>query len=335
MARLVSFAAVLALAIVGCVGLAGCSAGPIDGVLRLGYFPNLTHGQALYGIASGEFQQALGNTSLQTQEFNAGPTAFESLLAGRVDVIFVGPSPTITAIDRRGLDVIAIVAGAASGGAAFVTRSGIEGPEDLHGTTLASPQLGNTQDVALKHYLQQNGLRREDQGGDVEVINAGNADILTLFLNGRIDGAWVPEPWVTRLLLEGGGRVFVDEAELWPDGRFVTTHVVTTRAFLEARPDDLRNLLAAHAAITARLQDPGPEELEMINDGIEMATGKRLPTTTLQAAVKNIKFTTAPLNETFRRQYDMAHDLGFAGRAPDVDRVYELDLLPPRAGEVT
>jgi NitT/TauT family transport system substrate-binding protein len=326
----VATASVLALAL-----LAGCAAGPEEGVLRLGYFPNLTHAQALYGIASGDFQDALGNTTLRVQEFNAGPTAFESLLAGRVDVIFVGPSPTITAIDRRGLDVIAILSGAASGGASFVARAGIDGPEDLHGTTLATPQLGNTQDVALKHYLKDNGLQREDQGGDVEVINAGNADILTLFLNGRIDGAWVPEPWVTRLVLEGGGRVFVNEADLWPDGRFVTTHLVTTRAFLEARPDDLRNLLAAHDAITKRLQEPGPEDLEMINDGMEMATGKRLSESTLQAAVHNIEYTTAPLNQTFRKQFDMAHDLGFADRAPDIDRVYALEFLPASAPGAT
>jgi NitT/TauT family transport system substrate-binding protein len=332
MARPVSFATVLAVAIVGSAAFAGCAAGPVDGVLRLGYFPNLTHGQALYGIASGEFQRALGNTSLEVQEFSAGPSAFESLLAGRVDVIFVGPSPTITAIDRRGLDVIAIVSGAASGGASFVTRAGIDGPQDLRGTTVASPQLGNTQDVALKHYLKDNGLRREDQGGDVEVINAGNADILTLFLNGRIDGAWVPEPWVTRLVLEGGGQVLVDEADLWPDGRFVTTHVVTTRAFLDARPDDLRNLLAAHARITDLLREPDADELETLNDGIEMATGKRLAEDTLRAAVKNIEYTTAPFNDTFRRQYDMAHDLGFAGRVPDVAAVYELGLLPASRG---
>lgn len=328
MARLASFATVVAVAIVACAGLAGCTAGPVDGVLRLGYFANVTHGQALYGVASGEFQRALGNTTLQTQLFSAGPSAFQSLLAGRVDVIFVGPSPTITALDRRGLDAIVVLAGAASGGAALVTRPGLDGPEDLHGATLASPQLGNTQDIALKHYLHEHGLRREDQGGDVEVINAGNANILTLFLNGRIDGAWVPEPWVTRMRLEGGGHVLVNEADLWPDGRFVTTHVVTTRVFLEARPDDLRNLLRAHDAVTRILAAPDPDALETLNDGIELATGKRLSATTLHDAAANILYTTDPFAASFQRQYAMAHDLGFADRPPDVSRVYHLDLLP-------
>lgn len=331
MARPVLLAAVLVAALVGTASLSGCSAGPVDGVLRLGFFPNLTHAQPLYGTATGIYQDALGNTTLRTQTFNAGPTAFESLLAGRIDVIYVGPSPTITAIDRRGLDVVAIVAGTASGGASFVTRGGLDAPEDLHRTTLASPQLGNTQDVALKHYLREHGLERKDEGGDVEVINAGNADILTLFLNGRIDGAWVPEPWVTRLVLEGGGHVFLDERELWPDGRFVTTHIVTTRAFLEARPDDMRHLLEAHAEATRRLQNGTPEVLKAINDGLQLVTGKRLADTTLAAAFEHITFTTDPMPESFQRQYAMAHGLGYAGRVPDVTPVYDLTYLPAEA----
>lgn len=319
----VAAAAVLAMAL-----LAGCASGPEEGVLRLGYFPNLTHAQALYGATTGLYQRHLGNTTLDLQTFNAGPLAFETLLSGRVDVIYVGPSPTITTIDRQGLDVVVIVAGAASGGAFFVTKAGIEDAQDLRGKRFATPQLGNTQDIALKHYLLENDLRRKDQGGGVEVINAANPDILTYFQNGHIDGAWVPEPWASRLVLEGGGKVFLDEADLWEDGQFATTHLVTTRKFLQERPEDIAALLAAHSEATAKLQEGGPEVLEAINDGIEQATGKRLADGTLAAAFPNIEFTDDPLQATFRRQYEMAHDLGFAGDVPDVSRVYDLSHLP-------
>lgn len=325
--RLAPAAMVGALVLAGVLA-AGCTAGPVDGVLRLGYFPNLTHAQALYGVESGLYQRHLNATRLETQVFTAGPTAFETLLAGRIDVIYVGPSPTISALERKGLDVVVVVAGSAAGGASFVTRPGIDGPEDLAGRSLASPQLGNTQDVALKHYLQENGLERRDQGGDVEIVNAAPADILTLFSNGHIDGAWVPEPWATRLVTEAGGKVLLDEASLWPDGRFVTTHVVTTRAFLALRPDDVRNLLAAHAEATRLLQEGAPATVATVNDALQSATGKRLGDATMQAAFPRINFTSDPLQSTFLRQYEMSHDLGFAKSPPDVARVYDLSYLP-------
>lgn len=317
-----------AVLVVGALGLSGCTATAEEGVLRLGYFPNLTHAQPLYGVESGLYQERLGETQLKTQVFNAGPTAFETLLAGRIDVIYVGPSPTISALERKGLDVVVIVAGSASGGASFVTRDGIDGPDDLHGAKLATPQLGNTQDIALKHYLREHGLERRDEGGDVDIVNAANADILTLFTNGHVDGAWVPEPWATRLVQEAGGRVLVDEAALWPDGKFVTTHVVTTRAFLRTHGEDVRNLLAAHAEATRLLQAGDAATLGTLNDGLESVTGKRLADDTLAAAFPKISFTDDPLQETLRRQYEMAHDLGFAGAVPDVSQAYDLSYLP-------
>lgn len=318
----------VAVAVLAAALLGGCLGGPEDGVLRLGYFANLTHAQPLYGLATGLYTDHLNGTRLDVQVFNAGPTALESLLARRVDVIYVGPSPTITAIDRKGTDVVVIIAGAASGGAFFVTRADITRPEDLRGRTVASPQLGNTQDVALKHYLREHGLQRTDEGGDVKVINAGNPDLLSYFRNGHIDGAWVAEPWATRLVLEGGGRVLVDEVQDWPDGKFVTTHLVTTRSFLRERPADITALLAAHAEATRILQAGGPEVLDAVNDGIEQATGKRIADGILAAAFPNINFTNDPLTSTFGAQYAMAHDLGFARAAPDLAQVYDLSLLP-------
>jgi NitT/TauT family transport system substrate-binding protein len=322
-------AVLLALAVLAAAAVSGCAGGQAEaGVLRLGYFPNLTHAQALYGVSTGLYQEKLGGTHLETQLFNAGPTAFESLLAGRVDVIYVGPSPTISALDKKGLDVVVIVSGSASGGASFVAKGGIDSPDDLHGKRLGTPQLGNTQDIALKHWMKDNGLEPRSAGGDVDIVNAQNADLLASFQSGSLDGAWVPEPWATRMVQEAGGHVLVDEADLWEDGQFVTTHVVTTRSYLQTHGDDVRNLLAAHAEATKRLQQGGAEVLDAVNDGLEAATGKRVADGTLAAAMPRIEFTDDPLRDTFLKQYEMSRDLGFVTSVPDVSRVYDLSYLP-------
>lgn len=324
--------AVLAVALLAAMGAAGCIGQAQEGVLRLGYFPNLTHGQPLIGVASGSYQAALGGTKLETAVFNAGPSAFEALLAGRVDVIYVGPSPTISAIEKAGLDQIVVVAGAASGGALFVARGGVslETDADYAGKTFASPQAGNTQDVALKHHLRQHGHTPTDQGGDVTVVNAQNPDILTLFQQGRIDAAWVPEPWGTRLVREQGGHVVLDEASTWPDGRFTTTHVVTTRSFLGTHEADVRHLLQAHQAATRRLQNASADVLDDLNRGIELATGRRIDAALLAEAAGHIDFTDDPLPSTFQRQYAMSNELGFAGPPPpDLPRLWELSYLGP------
>ena len=314
------------------VALAGCAGASIPGVLRLGYFPNLTHAQPLYGLATGLYAEKLGDTKLETTHFNAGPAAFEALLAKQIDVIYVGPSPTINAIDKAGIEVIVVVSGTASGGAMFIVKPGLEleTAADFAGKKFATPQLGNTQDVALKHYMQEKGAKTRDRGGDVDVINAQNADILTLFQQGEIQGAWVPEPWATRLVKEAGGQVHVDEAELWDEGKFVTTHLVTTRQFAIERRADLEKLLEAHYEATAKVQEGSLEVLDAINDGIEKATGKRLNDETLAAAFPKVEFTNDPLPDTFHRQYQMSHAVGFARPPPsELDRIYDVELTRP------
>src|SRR5688572_17429069 len=205
----------IVLLLLAAVAVAGCtsSAGSSDTV-RLGYFPNITHAQALYGIETGLFERTLApDFKLETQHFNAGPSAFEALLTGQLDMTYVGPSPTLNAMAVTGGEVVRILGGTASGGARFIVRPDVvlEEDADFAGKSFASPQLGNTQDVSLKHYLKERGQRTTDQGGSVQVINAANPDILTLFVQGDIDGAWLPEPWATRLETDGGGKEFLDE----------------------------------------------------------------------------------------------------------------------------
>jgi NitT/TauT family transport system substrate-binding protein len=185
--------------------------------LRIGYFPNINHAQAVIGLGRGDFQNALGdNVQVTTQIFNAGPSAIEALFANQIDVTYIGPNPAINGYVQSNGEALRIISGAASGGAVFVVRndSGINSPQDLANKKFATPELGNTQDIALRNYLLDNGLNTIEKGGNVEVLTAKNPDIVTLFLTKQIDGAWVPEPWGETLVNEGGGRIFVDEREM-------------------------------------------------------------------------------------------------------------------------
>ncbi len=171
--------------------------------LRIGYFPNINHAQAIIGLGNGDFQRALGNNvKVETVTFNAGPSAIEALLANRIDASYIGPNPAINGYMVSDGKDVRVISGATSAGASFVVRNdaGINSAKDLGGKKFASPQIGNTQDVALRKYLLDNGFKTTENGGNVTVTPVTNADILTLFLKKDIDGAWVPEPWATRLV---------------------------------------------------------------------------------------------------------------------------------------
>ena len=166
--------------------------------VRLAYFPNFTHAVGLIGVARGTFQKAIGdNNQLDVKPFNAGPALIEALLAGEIDLGYVGPNPAINGYVKSKGEALRIIAGASSGGALFVVRpeANIKTAKDLDGKAFATPQLGGTQDVALRYYIQQNGLKTADKGGTVKITPTQNPDILTLFKQGKIDGAWVLEPF--------------------------------------------------------------------------------------------------------------------------------------------
>ncbi len=218
--------------------------------LRIGYFPNINHAQAVIGLNNGDFQKILGNnTKVDTIVFNAGPSTIEALLAKRIDAAYIGPSPTINGyVVTDGKD-IRIVSGVSSGGASFVIRndSRIQSVKDLGGKKFASPELGNTQDISLRKYLVNNGFKTVENGRNVTIVPISNADILTLFLKKEIDGAWVPESWATRLVNEAHGKIFVDERKLWPpEGKFVTANIVVRTDYLKENPDVIKKLLEAN-----------------------------------------------------------------------------------------
>lgn len=298
-------------------------------VIRVGYFPNITHSQALVGLAQGTFQETLGpNVKIETKVFNAGPSAIEALFAGAIDLTYIGPNPAINGYVKSKGEALRIVAGATSGGAVFVVRndSKIGKPQDLSGKSLVSPQLGNTQDVALRFYLKRNGLAPTEKGGTVKVVPTENPDILTLFLKKEIDGAWVPEPWGARLVKEGGGRIFLDERELWPKGQFVTAHLIASRKFLKENPDLVKKWIKGHVQTTKWINDHQQEAQEIVNAEIRKIMGKSLAPEVLREAFSRLTVTYDPVRSSLFKSADSAFELGFI-QDKNIDRIYDLSLL--------
>lgn len=312
-------------------GTADPGAGDKQVTLRLGYFPNITHAQPIVGLANGMFAQELGpNVKLETKTFNAGPSVIEAMFAGAVDAAYIGPNPAITGyVQSSGKDV-RIIAGATSAGALLVVRadSGITKPADFAGKRIATPQLGNTQDVAARAWLQKNGLKDKDHGGNVDVKPIANADALALFIKGELQAAWVPEPWATRLILEGKGKVFLDERDLWPDGDFVTTHLIVSAKFLAEHPDTVEKLLRAHVQTTQWINENSDQAKKLVNDGIKLVTSAPLPEAVINGAWRNQKTTYDPIASSLRKSADDAFALGYLGeKKPDLSNIYALDPL--------
>jgi len=285
------------LAYVWFILLLGACAGA-ETVVRVGAFPNITHPQAMVGKANGWFDGAMGpQVKIEWKSFNAGPSAMEALFAGAIDMTYIGPNPAISGYVRSNGEALRIVAGATCGGAALVVRSdsAIRKPEDFHGKKIASPQMGNTQDVALRAWLKANGMKTTDKGGDVQVIPLANPDQLTLFIKKELDGAWAPEPWATRLIKEGKGRLFLDERALWPNGQFITAHLIVRTQFLKQHPDLVKNWIRAHVELTDWINGHLPEAKKLLNQQIAKETGKALPEAVLDEAFGRMQATYDPL----------------------------------------
>ena len=321
--------------------------------LKIGYFPNLNHAQAVIGLNNGDFKKViendnnLGNISLKETAFTSGPSAIEALYAGQIDVAYVGPNPTINGYIISGGEGLQVISGVSSGGASFVVRndSGIETVNDLGGKKFASPQLGNTQDVALRKYLVDNGFNTVENGGNVTVIAAKPADIITLFLNEEIDGAWVPEPLVAILKEEGKGFILVDERELWPpEGKFVTANILARTDYLKENPEIIKKLLEAHVNetlwINQKLEKTNNTETDKkniqelagsFNEGLKKITGKTYQEDQLEDALSRIEFTYDPLATSLNKIAEDANDLGYinlgSGRQIDLSSMYDLAPL--------
>jgi NitT/TauT family transport system substrate-binding protein len=302
--------------------------------LKLGYFGNITHAAALVGVKQGFIAKSLGDTKLSTQIFNAGPAAIEALNAGAIDAAYIGPNPAINSFVKSNGESISIIAGAASGGAQLVVKPGIESAADLKGKTLASPQLGGTQDVALRAWLGKQGYKTTpDGGGDVAINPTENAQTLKLFQDGKLDGAWVPEPWASRLVLQAGAKVLVDEKDLWDGtgtgkpGEFPTTILIVNKKFAAQHPETVEALLKGHVAAVQWLNDtPAAEKASVINAALKQDAGKALSQDVIDRSLQNIVFTVDPLAGTYEKLLQDGVDAGTTKQA-DLNGLFDLRAL--------
>jgi NitT/TauT family transport system substrate-binding protein len=307
------------------------SAAPSDDqplTIRLGYFPNLTHAPALVGVKKGFFATALGSTvTLETHTFNAGGDAVTAILSNSIDATFVGPSPTTNAFVQSHGEAVRVIAGSTSGGALLVVKPSITSIAGLKGKKIADPQLGATQDVALRWFLKSNGFTTDTAGGgDVSILPQDNAQTLTAFKQGQIDGAWVPEPWASRLVVEGNGKILVDERDLWPQGKFITTNLIVRTDFLQAHPRRMKALLEGLYQAVAYLNSNPGDAQTATNAAVTEITGKSLASGVVAAAWPHLVFTLDPLAATLKTSADHAHSVGLLANV-NLEGLYDLGLL--------
>ncbi|MET4004308.1 MULTISPECIES: ABC transporter substrate-binding protein [Arthrobacter] len=296
-------------------------------VVKLGYFGNITHGPALVGVQKGIFAKDLSATQLKTQVFTTGPATVEALNAGAIDAAYLGPNPALNSFVQSGGESIRIIAGAASGGAQFVVRADITDVAQLRGKTIATPQLGGTQDVALRKWLGERGLSTNTTGGgDVTINPTTNAQTLQLFQEGKVDGAWVAEPWTSRMVLQAGAKVLVNEADLWDNGEFSTTVLAVNKTFLEAHPQTVEGLLRGHVESLKWLDEHPTESGTVINEALKVAIGKPLENKVIARSLSELTFTADPLAATFPTLLDHGVSVGVSKPA-DLKGLFELTLL--------
>ncbi len=302
-----------------------------EDTIRVGYFPNISHAQAVIGLNGGTFEKYIGpEVKIKATLFNAGPSIMEALFSEDIDIAYIGPSPAINGYVRSGGKALKVISGVSSGGSLFIVRpdSNIKKPIDISGKRIASPQLGNTQDIALRGYIKDCGLKPTERGGTVNILPLRNPDILNLFMQKQIDGAWVPEPWATRLLKEAGGEVFLDERTLWDGGRFCSTLMIVGTNFLKKHPDRVKKWLTAHVEMTRWINQYPEEAKAVIGDQIKAISGISLPKDIVDEAFSRLEITYDPIVSSLFSYAEMAYNAGFLGeQKPDLSGMVDLRLL--------
>jgi len=324
-----SVTVLLSISLLG--GLVGCSAKKVDEnvKVRVGYFPNITHSQALVGKDQGSFQKAIGEKNkIDWKLFNAGPAEIEAFFAGAIDIGYIGPGPAINGYAKSKGD-IQIIAGATDAGAIFVSRKGlvIKDLKDLSGKKIAVPQFGNTQDLTLRNLLSKNGLKDTTKGGTVEVRQAENADILTLLQKGDIDAALVPEPWGSRLIKEAQANIILDYKDVFREGNYTTAVVVVRTEFLKDHPKIVEDFIKNHVEVTDYINKNQEQAKTIVNKQITELTKKGLSKDILDASFKRLTVTNNPEKDSVLEFVKASVKEGFLKIAPDTKDLINLSIL--------
>jgi NitT/TauT family transport system substrate-binding protein len=320
----------IALLAAGCsTSTAASNSGSSHVVLRLGFQANITHEPALAGIAKGFFTKNLGtNVTLKTTVFSSGTEETTAILAGQLDAAYVGPNPAINAWSKSNGTAIKIISGAASGGASLVVKKGISSAAQLKGKSLATPSVGNTQDVAARYWLKQHGLTTTPTGGGdvgIKPIKPNSAAVLE-FASGQVDGGWEPEPYATEMVLDGGTRL-VNEASLWPGGKFVTTNLVVTQSFLKAHPSTVNGLLKGQIQVTDYINANPGAAAAAANTELTSLLGKGLKPNVLSAALPFLTFTNDPIASSLLTDAQHAVSVGLLSPVKNLSAIYDLGPL--------
>jgi len=285
--------------------------------IRIAYFPNIGHAIPIVGMEKGFFETSIGNgTKIETRIFDSGPQVIESLFANSIDIAYVGPGPAINGFLNSENHNIQILSGAASGGASFIVHpnSEINSASDFAGKKIAAPQIGNTQDVSLRHFLSENGLKPADKGGSVVVYNIPNPDIYTLFVKGEIDGAWVAEPWATILETELDGKRLFHEEELWPNKQFASVLLIANADYVEKNPQLVSNFLSSHHKTVTWINQNPVETRIVFNNFLISYLGQSLSDDVVDVALSNIEITSDPIRDSVYSFAEKADALGYLGR---------------------
>ncbi|MFJ3303886.1 ABC transporter substrate-binding protein [Streptomyces sp. NPDC086549] len=296
--------------------------------VKIGYFPNLTHATALVGVQEGLFQKELGGTTIKPSTFNAGPSEIEALNAGSIDIGWIGPSPAINGYTKSDGKNLRIIGGSASGGVKLVVNpKKIKSLKDVKGKKIATPQLGNTQDVAFLNWIAEQGWKvdAESGKGDVSVVRTDNKITPDAYKSGSIDGAWVPEPTASKLVAEGG-KVLLDESTLWPDKKFVITNIIVSQKFLKAHPDVVEAVLRGSVKTNEWINANPDKAKASANAALKELSGKELPADVIDPAWKSVSFLDDPLASTLNTEAEHAVKAGLLEN-PSLKGIYDLAPL--------
>ncbi len=316
----ISYLIGIAIAVVGIIAFVGISQSSSDASenkIRVAFFPSIIHAVPIVGMENQTFADNLDDDlAIQVKIFDSGPQVIESIFSNSVDIAYVGPGPVINGFLKSDGKDLKILAGAANGGASFVIQknSGLEMIENYSGKRVAAPQISNTQDVSLRHYLAENGLKSAEKGGDVFVLNISNPDIYTLFAKGDIDGAWVPEPWATMLVEELNGTRLYDESEFWPENQFSSVLLIGRSDYIEKNPEIIKKWINANEKTVQWINDNPDESKKLYNEFMKSYMGKTLPENIVEKSFSNIIITSEPLENSVYTFAERADSLGYLGR---------------------